>query len=123
MRFDVVKVGFHLTTLHLACTIVLLADVSIEAVGGAAFALTRAGITLEYILQNMTCLRLEFIVVVGTIRDVAVVLQVEIIAGLLLAKAEVVDGPFVLGWRSNDGVDSLTVFVEGNETWYRGSRQ
>ena len=63
----------------------------------------------------MTSFGLQVVVVVWTIVDCADALEVEAVAGLSLAKARVVDGPFVLGRRADECVDSLAVFVQRDE--------
>jgi hypothetical protein len=56
-------------------------------------------------------------VVVGTTESRADALKVEVVTRLLLVEAGVVDGPFFLGRWAHVVVDTLVVFVQGNEAF------
>jgi hypothetical protein len=60
-------------------------------------------------------------VIVGTSERGADPLEVEAVAGLLLAEARVVDGPFVLRGWADVGVDAVGVLVEGDVVGWTGS--
>lgn len=108
------QIRLHLTALHLAYAVILLADVAVVAVWGAAGALARARVTFEYVFEHVACFRLEGVVVKGAVGGGAVALQVEVVAGLLLAEARVVHDPFLCSGWADEGVEALPVFVEGD---------
>lgn len=93
---------------------------SIVAVTRPTAALSWTWATLEHILEDVARLRFEILVVVGTAKHGADALEVEAVAGLLLAEARVVDGPFFLCGRADVRVDAVGVFVEGDVVWGAG---
>lgn len=105
----------HMAPLALAHAPVLLADVAVGTVGGAAFTFLGAGSGLDDVLERVAGFGLQFAVVVGAVHLGAVTAQVVVVAWSLLAEAGVVYGPFFDRGGADEGVDSLAVFVQGDE--------
>jgi hypothetical protein len=117
-RINIMHIFLHLAPLQLPCTSILLANMSVIAVYLPALALPWTRTAFQHVLQHMTRLGLELIVVKGAAEGCACALEVEVVAWLLLAEAVVVDLPFFECGRADVGVEALIVSVDGDEAWY-----
>jgi hypothetical protein len=95
---------------------ILLAYMAIKAFTSPAFTLLRTRVALQHVLEHMLGLWFEFLMIVGATEGIAYTLEMEVVTGLLLMKACVVDGPFFLRWRADVCIEALAMFVDGNVT-------